>query len=325
MIGAAGRIRKRWDGQREGNAWMKDWGNRMNMGRKRGGRESRKNIRGSLILAWLLCWLFAGAVFAGEGNLSTTGDGGNLVLVDDGANLLSEDIERELLELAGELSADTGYQFMVITADDAGGRQAREYAEDYYMDHSVILDGAVYLIDMDNREIYIATSGQMRYYLTDSRVDRLLDDAFDCVSEGDYGEAFREMLEGTKDYLSRGIPDGTRLVDADTGEVTVYRRPKSVTALEAVMAVLAGLACGGALYAGIAARYRMKGGRGVSQSQNRSSLELTVSNDRFVNQFVTRRRIPKSPPPGSGGGGGHSSTVHTGSGGNSFGGGGRKF
>lgn len=277
-------------------------------------------IRGFVIAAAAVCflaWPLSGTAAAGETDL---------VIVDDGAGLLPEETERELQNQARELSEDTGYQFMLVTAEDAQGKEAREYAEDYYMDHQITLDGVIYLIDMDNREIYIATSGQMRYYLTDSRVDHLLDQAFDAVSEGEYGDAFQEMLSGTGEYLDRGIPDGTYLVDEDTGEVQVYRKPRGITPLEAAAAVIAGVVCAGALFAGVSARYRMKGRRDSYRSQEQSSLHLTGSQDRFVNQFVTHRHIPKNPPPGGhGGGGGHSSTVHTGSGGNSFGGGGRKF
>ena len=48
-----------------------------------------------------------------------------------------------------------------------------EYAEDFYMDHYRIDNGFVCLIDMDNREIYVATSGDVIYYLEDNESDEL--------------------------------------------------------------------------------------------------------------------------------------------------------
>ncbi len=281
-------------------------------------KRTKGKVLTVLLMACLFICLLSKPAGAGEESLAW---------VDDEADLLDESTEEELEERAGKLWKETGYQFMLVTAADAGGKEAREFAEDYYMEHQSTLDGVIYLIDMDNRELYVATSGQMRYYLTDSRVDRLLDEGYEAVGEGEYGEAFRVMLEETEKFLKQGIPDGTYLVDEDTGEITRYRRPKRITALEAAMAVLAGIGSGGAVFAAVLAAYRGKENH-MSQPSKSPELKLTVSRDRLTNRFITHRHIPKGPPPGSQGshmGGGPSSTVHTGSGGNSFGGGGRKF
>ena len=52
---------------------------------------------------------------------------------------------------------------------------------------------------MDNREIYIATTGTYEYKLQ-SRIDKMLDKAYVNVSNGDYYQAFDDMLDYVDNY-----------------------------------------------------------------------------------------------------------------------------
>ena len=75
--------------------------------------------------------------------------------------------------------------------EDAGGKTSVEYADDFFDEHSTEAeDGVALLIDMDNREIYLSTCGKAIRYLTDSRLDSILDDAYNEVSEEKYAECF---------------------------------------------------------------------------------------------------------------------------------------
>lgn len=257
--------------------------------------------------------------FAGNALAAGTGQ------VFDEAGLLTREEADALRQKAQELSGDTHYDFLLATTDDAEGKEAREYAEDFYMEHKTTIDGVIYLIDMDNREIYVATSGDMRYCLDDERVDTILDDGYNWVSQEKYGKCFSAMLEDTAEFLEEGIQDGTYTVDEDTGKITYYEKPKSISRWEFLVALAAGLASAGGFFCAVMGKYKMKWGSYSYSYQDNSSLTLDRQQDVLVNRMVTHRHIPKDPPPSSGGGGGHASTVHTGSGGNSFGGGGRKF
>lgn len=46
--------------------------------------------------------------------------------------------------------------------------------------------GILFLIDMDNRELYISTNGQMIRYMTDSRINDVLDDVYNYAADADY-------------------------------------------------------------------------------------------------------------------------------------------
>lgn len=282
--------------------------------RKRDRKVEKSRLCGFLMMLMLL--LVCTAQVRAEGNGR----------VYDQAGLLTGTEREELEAQAKELEENTGYDFFVVTTDDAEGKEAVDYAEDFYMDHKSTINGVIYLIDMDNREIYIATSGDMRYRLNDDRIERMLDDAYDRVSEEEYAKGFEVMLQDTKQYLKEGIEDGTFTVDVETGEIVYYEKPKSITPVEALIALAAGVIAGGAVFGAIAGKYKLKWGRYAYSYRDNSSVVLQKQNDIFVNRVVTQRRIPKDPPHSSGGGGGgHSSSVHTGSGGNSFGGGGKKF
>lgn len=272
---------------------------------------------------WAVLWLTI-LMLAGSCMTAWAGEG----LLRDLAGLLSEEESSGLKQRAEALAKDTGYDIMLVTADDAEGKEAAEYAEDFFMDHKTTLDGVVYLIDMDNREIYVATSGDVRFLLDDDRIEEILDDAYDCVSEARYGDGFGVMLEDTENFVEEGVREGAFLYDVETGKIQRYQEPKRITPLNFFVALVGGLAAAGLFFGVTFARYKQKLGKNSYAFRDNSEVELQRREDRFVNRIVTRRHIPKNPQGGGHGGGGHGSSgssVHTGSGGNSFGGGGRKF
>jgi|GEM_PF-118136 len=260
--------------------------------------------------------------------------GGGDVRVWDGAGILTSFEENELLEAAEALSDESGFEIMAVTTDDAGGLSAQEYAEQYFEYYSSDYEGGIYLIDMDNRELYVATYGDLRYVLTDARLDLLLDDAYEYASSGDYGGALLVMLRDTQQYVEEGVQEGTVLYDEDTGSYTYYEEKKTVTPTNLLVSLGAALAGFFSLFGSVTGRYGMKKKEEAPFSlRDNVKMQLTRVEDQYVRNFVTQRRIPRNPPPGSGGGGGHFgggggghiSTTHHTSGGHSAGGGGRKF
>ena len=127
------------------------------------------------------------------------------------------------------------------------------------------------------------------------------------------------MLDQTEDYMEEGIPDNQYTYDVETGKVS---RHYGLTAWEIIIALLLGLGAGGIVFASVNAKYQMKSGTYSYPFREKGKIQFTRREDIFVNQTVTRRKIPKNPP--SNGGGGQSS-VHTSSSGASHGGGGRSL
>ena len=249
------------------------------------------------------------------------------VIVYDGAGLFSGEEIAYLEERAQELAERSGWDVRAVTTSDAGGRSAQDFLEDFYMDHYRQDDGVAFLIDMDNRELYIATSGEAIYYVTDERREKLLDAGFEYVADGRYAHGMSAMIEGTITAYRQGIDSNTYTYNSDTGEVEYYVPPKTITAGEGIFAAFVGLITSLGIGGAVSAKYKMKTGKYKFNLKSNSKLDLQRSEDVLVNRFVTTRRIPRNTSSGGSGshGGGHSSTIHTGSGGHTFGGGGRKF
>lgn len=250
----------------------------------------------------------------------------------DQADLLTEE-EEAALQKSAEFCLDKwNMNFLVVTTEDAEGKSSRDYADDFFdlrFPEQSEEDGVLYLIDMDNREIYLSTSGEAIRYLTDDRIESILDDAYECVAAGDYYGTFAAFFMGTDEYLSQGIPEGQYNYDEETGEQDFYQNTakaeKKITLGEVIIALIAALAAAGGTCAFIAGKYQLKFEDFHYDAYTDAEVRLYVNEDRLVNTFVTHRRIPRNTGTTRSGGGGVGSSVHRSSGGRSHGGGGRKF
>ena len=92
--------------------------------------------------------------------------------------------------------------------------------------------GGCYLLDLDNREYYVATYGDLRYILTDDRIDTLVSNAGSYARNGDWEGTLSSMMSDTKTYINDGVQEGTALYDVETGTYTFYEPPKSMTSIK---------------------------------------------------------------------------------------------
>lgn len=239
-------------------------------------------------------------------------------------------MEEEIASMRKEMNMDV----VIATTDDAEGKSAETYCEDFYINGGFgtgkDYSGVIFLIDMDNRELYIAPVGMMNRFLTDKRWNEILDNAYEGASNGDYAASAEAFLDGVRQYYAAGIPGGQYNYDRDTGKVSIYR---SITWLEALVALAVALFTAAGPCIGVMNRYAMKkerrqAGNYLKAYRADCRFCFSTNTDHLVNKTVTHIVIPKSNTDGhTGGGGGSSSgrsTTHS-SGGRSFGGGGRKF
>ena len=236
----------------------------------------------------------------------------------DQADILTSQEEQAIGNRIEEMSEKWKQDFVVVTTYDAEGKDSEEYADDYYDDHGYQENGILYLVDLDNSNVWISTSGSMIRFLTDSRIDRVIDAGYSQLKSQNYGEGFLAMLDQTDTYMEAGILDNQYTYDVETGKVN---RHYGLTAGEIIVALLVGLACGGIFFGVINARYKMRTGTYTYPFREKGKIQLIRRDDIFVNQTVTRRRIERNPPSGGGG----RSSVHTSGSGRSHGGGGRSL
>lgn len=244
----------------------------------------------------------------------------------DYAGLLTSNDIASLDKQIADMMEKTGWDIFAVTTNYAEGKSSMAYADDFYDEHTAEdSDGILVLIDMDNREIYISTCGKAIRYLTDERIEYVLDEGFYYVSEGDYAACLRAMLTCSEQYYDRGIPQNQYNYDVETGAVSRYH---SLTMMEVGSVLLLAVVVGLVIYFSVVRSYHMKGGRYDYPYMKYGKVDLIDYDDHFIRQNVTHHRIQRDHGGGGGGhhsgGGGRSSTHHSSSG-RSHGGGGRKF
>lgn len=276
------------------------------------------------IIRWVFCMVAVCCVF-----LPAAAWAENPEKVVDKARLFSEEEASHLQEFCEDAIQATGMDVVIVTTDDTEGKTAQEYADDYF-DYNGYgkgsdASGILFLIDMDNREIYLSTCGIAIRYFTDSRIDWMLDDLFLFVSEGDYSGAGRVFTDQVQDYVARGIPEDQYNYDTETGETDYYRSESfwqqlGKKALVAIPVTIVLMAIAG-LYAKNANGKKMAVQENTYLTNN--SFRMTEQRDIFLRESVQRRKV-QSNSGGGGSSGGRSST-HSSSSGRSHGGGGRRF
>ena len=221
-----------------------------------------------------------------------------------------------------EFAEESGWTLFAVTTDDANGMTSEEYADDFVDQNAFEENGVCFLIDMDNREIYMSTTGSAIRILTDHRIDSIMDDSYEYAGDGEYAKCFETMIRETEDSFHEGIESGQYNYDRDTGEIS--KAPNRLTVWDMLISLIAAAAAGGAVVAVIAGKYRLKFGGWQYDFKSNSRLDLTNKTDRLVNTFRTAHHIQRDSGGGSGSSGSRSTTHHS-SGGGTHGGGGHKF
>lgn len=244
-------------------------------------------------------------------------------LVFDDAMLFNQEEIISLENEANSLSKSYNMDIVIVTTDDTMDKTTMEYADDFF-DYNGFgvgneYDGILFLIDMDNGEAYISTSGIGIKYLTDERIEEILDDVFDNgLSDGDYYGATLGFISGTEKYLKAGIP---------SDQYNYSEEPKEknkLTTFDFIISILGGLGTSGIFFFSTKSKYKMKNPVKPLTFRNNSFVNFRSNEDKLIDSFVTTRIIPK-PQNNSSSSSSGKSTTHRSSSGRSHGGGGRKF
>lgn len=276
----------------------------------------------------LVCGLLLTAM-GGPANLPLSD---HTLKVHDQANLFTDEEEQLLAEQIAALIAKHQIDIVVVTTEDARGLSEVEYADDFYdyngygydeagAEFGTDRDGFLFLIDMDNRNIYISTRGGVIGLYNDYAIERLLDAAYPYVSDGEYYECARAFLQKADSIADsraayRGgngaspapTPVGTSRLNLELVGMSLLGGIGVALAVVLIMLFFHKRSLSATLHGG---GYVPHGGIAETHRQ-----------DIFVNTYTTRTAIPQES---SGGGGGGGSSSHTSSSGGSHGGGGRSF
>ena len=291
-----------------------------------------------LILALMFVLSCAGTAFAVEVQPGEE-------RVYDMADLFTDREEADLAAAIVMLQEKMDMGIAIVTTEENRG-SARDFADDFYEEYDIGFgnnhDGALFLIDMENGELWISTEGKMIRYLTDGRIEAILDDAIEYAYDGDFYGAAEVFLEDVEICYNNGISSDQYNYDTQTGKVDRY---KSIQWYEFLIALVASAAVAGIAVSAVIREYgmkddsvRMAANFNLSYRKDSAFTMGAALADVMLGSHVTRTliRTQSGPPRGGGGGprpsgggrslssGGRSST-HRSSSGRSHGGGGRKF
>lgn len=275
----------------------------------------KEHIAGCLLLILLfLCTAFP--ALANEDNRR----------IFDYADLLTEEEEKELNDLCLEKEDALKTELYILTTDDTEGKATVDYADDFGDENAFGYDKEygnymILCIDMDNRVVWLSTSGKAEDYFTEARIDALLDALYDDLRAGDYFETCYSYIQSGEKYLSEEPEVNKVTTDPDRYKDTVFKYDQEEKPFYLSWYFrLAVSAATGAVVVGIMSYRAGTRMTANGNTYSRDGGHMYNRADTFIRRSTTSRRI-ESNTGGSGGGGGH----HTSSGGHSHGGGGRSF
>lgn len=124
------------------------------------------------------------------------------VIIDDKANLLSESEKNNLLEKMQPLTEYGNIGFVSVSENYMS---TASYASDYYHNTFGTASGTIFLIDMDNRNIYIFSDGSNYNVITNGVANIITDNIYKLASQEKYydcaSKAFTQigtLLDGGK-------------------------------------------------------------------------------------------------------------------------------
>ena len=144
---------------------------------------SAKIILGCLLACFFL--LLNGSITCkAETKTYTNKSTGYQVIVEDDANLLTDEEETTL---GKEMAPITTYGSVAFKSIDYNPYYSTEdYIRSYYRDTFGSTSATVFLIDMDNRNIWIHSNGTIYETITKSYANTITDNVYKYASDGDY-------------------------------------------------------------------------------------------------------------------------------------------
>lgn len=248
----------------------------------------------------------------------------------DFADLLTDEEEQELKLRIDKFIEDTNMDMVIVTDSFSYSydKKNEEYADDFYDYNDFGLgfeynSGVLLLRNANPADPYyhMSTTGSAQLYLSDSRIDYILDTIYYDIHSGYYLSGFTKFIDLTENYINEGLPETASNYYLD--ENGNMHRLKGKYYPPIGLGLILGLISAGITIAIMVAKNKMvKKATRAEEYLDKGTVDITTREDRFLRTHTTSYRISSS----SGGGGGHSGgghSFHSGSSGFSHGGGGR--
>lgn len=247
----------------------------------------------------------------------------------DFADLFSDTEEENLYRSSKKFIQDNNMDIVIVTIDENNKSSAMEYADDFY-DYNYFgigntHDGIIILIDMDNRKVWISTTGKAILMYNDDRLDNILDLVQDKLIDKKYYLAAQNFINYSDKYAKNGIPNGNLDMKIDENGNYVKKGNLEFNSINDVIYFVIGITLIPTIITiiiiliGVSSHRNVKKASFAKPYLKQGSLNIGLRKDGFVRTYTTSTRISSSSSYGGG------SSTHSGSSGTSHGGGGRSF
>lgn len=253
-------------------------------------------VRGKLL--FILPFMLILTLFIGSSSFASTSN------VYDQASLFSLSQKEEMEQQIDLLSTKLQVDIIIVTTHDDQGKTSHEYAHDFYEEqgfgYGETLDGILFLLNMDEREVYIYTMDLMTDYFSNDRIEEVLDQVYPYLIDEKYGESVHVFLTEVERIMEAGV-DHYFAEDGSDQDVAIVEDSSVVNELMTYFFV--SIAIGGVSVGimSLSNKGRSSVNEGTYLEQN--SFHVTSRSDRHYNTTVTQQKIERNTSNGGSGGG----------------------
>lgn len=149
-------------------------------------RLKKRITAGLVFICLLFCGLPAQASAGNDGDfLCENPDTGYCSYLEDGAGLLEND-QTAIGEIEELMEAMTAYGDVAVITLDRNSTSTRNYAKSVREELFGSDSSSVFVIDRDNRELYIFSYGTMYKYITTAKANTITDNTYRYATDGGY-------------------------------------------------------------------------------------------------------------------------------------------
>lgn len=232
----------------------------------------------------------------------------------DYADLFTDSEEEELYSLVINYIDDYDMDLAIVTIDSNNKASSMDYADDFYDYNSFGIgsgrDGVLFLIDMQNRQIWMSTCGRAINMYNDNRINNALDSVYTYMSNEEYYYGVSRYVLKIGEYASSGYPSNRNnsLPELTLTNRICYSIIGSFIITLVVMIIL------------IRRNKLSRKATTAGEFLDKNSVVINRNGDILISSNTVRHRIEHDTSGSSGG-----SSTHSSSSGSSHGGGGHSF
>ena len=154
----------------------------------------------SLLICGLLALMLPCSALADELTYRNPDTGYQAIIRDD-ANLLTDEEENDLL---GYMKPLTRYGHVMFASTSSNSKSAGTYAKDTRIAQFGHVSSTIFLIDMDNREVYIQSEGAINRVITSRIAYSITDNVYRYATNGSYYTCARNAFQQELTLLEGG-------------------------------------------------------------------------------------------------------------------------